>query len=333
MPKAFLTIFLAVTAAAIAALFIFQPGELSEIKIQETGIGSRAQLGGVAATMPLPELDEVAKSDPGDYRGQTSTDLEAYIGTADRYLEEALVIVDPKQRFVLIEKIDGFKESYEGALEVEGDGGFLLRATSRYIATWSPFYYKIHSDAVVVLGKVIKILEGERVRILGKLARHDARRAGRLAAEDIEYYIEDIRKSAARRNSDFIAFSILNYEQYKETFDELSGKHEGFLLGFAEQAHILFDDFYRMHEEVDPAYGDKTRKEVEDVRLGLRDLHRSALVEFARSDPVSAREVLEKTTLVIEQELSAHPPSTGGWRSEIYDIMKSDYAFYESIQL
>jgi hypothetical protein len=327
---------------AVAALFLFHREELSEVGEQT------ANISGLPKTTPLSEVETRTDASAENLiphpplippllskeRG-AGGERSVYIAAADKYLDEALPLIEPKDRFVLIDKINGFRSNYELAVNSSGlaappAGGaslaqptagrdpdelkFAIRATARYIAAWSPFYYYIHPDARAVLGPVIKMLERERAEMQSDLAKQDARMAGRLAAEDIEYYIEDIRKSAARRNSDFITFSLQDYEEYRKVFDELVKSHNEFLFGFAESAHILFDDFYRMREEVDTDYLDKTRKKVEDVRLELRALHKSA------------RQPLGATILAIEHELAAHPD----WRAEIHDIMKSDYDFYKN---
>jgi hypothetical protein len=280
-----------------------------------------ATIAGVPKTTPLSEV-ETANEPQSSGTGQAVPANKEYIEIADKYLGEALPLIEPRDRFVLIDKINAFKASYQN---VTGSDPVILRATARYIAAWSPFYYYIHPDARAILGPIIKMLERERVQMLNELAKQDARGAGRLATEDIEYYIEDIRKSAARRNSDFITFSIQDYEGYRTIFDELSEKYPEFLLGFVQSAHILFDDFYRMHEEVDTEYSDKTRKSVQDMQLAIRDLHKRALFDLAKIDNPSAQSALAKTVSVIASELSAHP--------KISDIIKSDYAFYKGIQL
>lgn len=333
---------LAIAITVSVAFFLFYREELSEVGEQKAGIGGLpAGQTGLLKTTRLSELDETKGSDlPAEAPIAIGAEagpagLNDYIATADKYLDEALPLIEPKDRFVLVDKITIFKDSYESAIATRGkrqeigDLELLIRATARYIATWSPFYYYIHGDAQSVLGPIIKMLERNRAEMLKELAKQDARRAGRLAAEDIEYYIEDIRKSAARRNSDFITFSLEDYERYRKNFDELEQNHPDFLDGFAENAYILFDDFYRMHEEVDQAYLDKTRKKVEDVRLELRELHKRALLDLGLSDESAARAALDKTISEIERELSSH----GDWRSEIHGIMKFDYDFYQTIKL
>lgn len=319
--RGIILVILSISITGAAALFILNKDMAFEGNEQGASIGgNNATVGGLPKTIPLSELSAV----PADS-----------IEVADKYLAEALPLTGPKDRFVLIDKINSFKEAYELAL-TESRSELMIRATARYIAAWSPFYYYIHQDARSVLGPIIKTLERNRADMLKELAKHDlpagqagARKAGELAAQDIEYYIEDIRKSAARRNSDFIAFSLQDYEKYREIFDELFDKYSDFRFGFAELAHILFDDFYRMHEEVDLGYLEKTRKKVEDARLLLRDLHKSTLVQFAQIDESAAKSALAKTISVIESELSAHPD----WRVELHDIMKSDYEFYKGITL
>ncbi len=359
--RGMLLVVFASVITAVAAFFLFHREELSEIGEQKAGIGGlpndllphppqvppllgkparrpvRQSIGvGGSPARPAGGLGEGGERGEG---GRGSDDSPSpYLEVADKYLVEALPLVEPKDRFVLIEKINGFNNSYKSALGAGGDIAVVIRATARYIAAWNPFYYYIHPDVQGVLGPIIKMLESERESMLKNLAKQDARTAGRpacnagaclagrLATEDIEYYIEDIRKSAARRNSDFITFSLQDYEGYRKVFDELAQSHSEFLSGFAESAHVLFDDFYRMHEEVDMEYSQKTRKSVLDMHLAIRDLHKRALLDLGQIDNSAARSALAKTISVIESELSAHP-------AEINDIIKSDYAFYKNINL
>lgn len=354
--RGIILVILSITITGAAAFYMLNRDAAFEGRKHGASIGGLPadRQAGLPKTTPLSELETRIGTDDllphplqvpplparpaGGLRKESDGSLSLYLEIADKYLDEALPLVEPKDRFVLIEKINGFKDNYESALDAGGDLVAIMRATARYIAEWNPFYYYIHQDARTVLGSVIKTLERNRTDMLGELAKRDAKQAGRLATEDMELYIEDIRKSAARRNSDFITFSLQDYEGYRKVFDELTQSHGEFLFGFAESAHVLFDDFYRMHEEVDADYSDKTRKKVEDVRLELRDLHKKALVEFARADASSARAAHEATMSAIESELSAQPPpppdgADGGWRAEIHDIMKSDYEFYKNIQL
>ena len=334
--RGILLVVFASVITVVAAFFLFHREEFSEIGEQKANIGGLPN-----DLLPHPpQAPPLLRKERGEGGRGSDDSPSLYLEVADKYIEEALLLVELKDRFVLIDKINAFKGAYEIAVAKTydlptGQSGLepLIRATARYISVWSPFYYYLHADAKGVLGPIIKMLERKRAEMLNELVKHDARKAGRLATEDIEYYIEDIRKSAARRNSDFIIFSLKDYEEYRKVFDELAQAHPEFLFGFVENADILLDDFYRMHEEVDPDYLEKIREKVEDVRLGLRDLHKRALKEFAKFDSSAAQKAREKTISAVEHELSVHFPPAGGWRSEIHDIIKSDYEFYKNIRL
>jgi len=340
---------LAIGITISAAFFVFHRKELSEINSNKATIESV-----LSKIIPLSKIDiegselpKIADESRIDViqspivkalsTGTVPVDISTVpkiltdsIQAADQYLAEALLIIDPKERFVLIEKINNFKYSFDAALKVRGGSlEFVIISTSRYIAAWSPFYYYIHGDAKSVLGPIIKILERNRIEMFADFVNYNPRDAGNLAAYDIEYYIEDIRKSAARRNSDFITSSLEGYNRYRKNFDSIAKSHREFLFGFAERAYILFDDLYRMHEEVDNAYLEKTRKEVEDMRVELRGLHKRALMDFAKFDSIAARSALTKTISVIESELSTYLDL----REEIRDIIKSDHEFYKAIRL
>lgn len=341
----FVTFIATLITAAIAAVFLFRDNEP-----QILDNDNRTSLGVIPKIIPLSELKGgqtflgTVLGENLNSSGSDPDELNNYLEAADKYLKEALLLTDDKQRFILIEKINNFEDAYTSAINPSGpllrpfgaskgqadpdSLGIVMRATARYIAELSPFYYKIHPDASAVLGPVIKKLEQKRVSLLNEIASKKPELAGQLATEDIEYYIEDIRRSAARRNSDFITFSLLDYQKYRETFDELASAREEFLFGFAKNAHILFDDFYRMHEEVDRDYLDKTRKKVEDARLELRDLHKQELLELWSMDEAAARTALDETVSVIENELTLH----NDWREELHDIMKNDYEFYMSLK-
>lgn len=259
-----------------------------------------------------------------------------YMKAADENLEKALSLTEYDMRHLLIDQIYDYDKNLKKVLsnmrDAEGIQSdiliFVANSTAYHLFSWSPLYYYIHREAQGALKPLMEELKEQHIELINELASFDEEQAGTLATKDIELYIEDIRKSAARRNSDFIKFSYEDYLRYREFFNELIKIHPDSFLGFAASANILFDDFYAMHEEVDSDYSDKTRGYVEDMRLDMRDMHKQALLRLREVDESSASIALEKTISAIEEELQSHDE----WRRELHDIMKDDLSFYNAIK-
>lgn len=280
--------------------------------------------------------EEVGEKSDETFVSQDMYEIRDYVKAADKNLDKALYLISYEDRYLLIDQILDYDKNLSDALKLIRGAedpnpdilAFMVSTTAYQLFSLKPLYYYIHSEAQSALRSIIDKLEEKRGELLTKLADADGGRAGELLAEDIELYIENIRKSAARRNSDFIKFSYEDYLEYRNFFDALVKIRPESYLSFAKHAHILFDDFYAAHEEVDLDYSDKTRRYVMDMRLGIRDTHKQALIKLRELDEVAASNALNETISVIESELRLH----SDWRSELSDIMKDDLGFYNAIK-
>lgn len=262
--------------------------------------------------------------------------LEKYLASAEGYSASAQSLREDKDRFVLIDKITKFRYNFELALAYESKMkenrsevlALTIRAAVKELFLWSPLYYYLHPEAKEALRPIIKMLEEKRKEMLEELQKIDPGEGGRLAAEDIGAYIKDITKSARRRNSDFISFSLEDYRIYREFFDGLAKTDPQFLFGFAEKGYVLFDDFYAMHKEVDLQYSEKTLRAVNDFRVNLRVLHGSAILELKKVDNPRAYKALEDTIGEIEKSIQMHKD----FGVYVLEIMNDDYMFYNKLK-
>jgi hypothetical protein len=323
-PRHILIVLLPVIAVITATFVVFEISKNPEISIEDKGV---AQLNRIKHSVQL--LRETDNS-------YDAEKIKKQIDIAEEYLDEAQHLTKDSERYILIEKISTYEKHMENAIEYvekteepkEKILEIMIQATSRHISLWRPLYHYIHPEAQSELRKILSMLEENHTHLLKEITPIDATLAGSLATKDLEYYIADIRKSAARRNSDFIRFSYEDYLEYRAFFDELAATDQNFLFGFATTFPMVFDDLYEMHEEIDQEYSTKTRTYIEDMRLELRETHASALDSLGDHDDIQSREALERTLSTIKDDLETHLD----WRQEIHDIINDDYRFYTELQ-
>lgn len=262
--------------------------------------------------------------------------LTRYISVSYAISAEAQSLREDKDRFVLIDKITKFRYNFELALtyeeKIKEDRSevlaLMIRAVAGNLFLWSPLYYYLHPDSKTALRPVIKMLEEKRKEMFDELVKIDAELAGTLAAEDMDAYIKDVAKSARRRNSDFISFSLEDYAGYRGFFDALWKTYPQFAFGFAEKGFMLFDDFYAMHREVDPEFSEKTLRAVNDFRLDIRTLHARAIGELKKTDNVRAYKSLGETISAIEKNARTLENTD----PRMQEIINDDRAFYGKIK-
>lgn len=320
--------FFAILTSIIITFFVFSFFGFGGDSVQESKMG-----------MILSSFRGIKQSLEAVIKGFGHSDrenLENYITIADAHSASAQSLREDKDRLVLIDKIVKFRYNFELALiyeeKIKEDRSDVLVVTIRAAVSnlflWSPLYYYLHPDSKEALRPVIKILEEKRKEMFEELLKIDGKMAGALATEDIGAYIKDVTKSAQRRNSDFISFSLEDYVSYREFFDTAWKTYPQFAFGFAEKGFMLFDDFYLMHKEVDPAYSEKTLKAVNDFRVGIRDLHRQAISELKKVDNLRAHKALERTIFTIEKNAR----TLGDADPRIQEIIHSDYVFYSKLK-
>lgn len=320
--------FFTILIASIITVFIFSFFRFGGDDIQGLKIGR--------ILSPFRGIKQSVELVIGGFGHSDRENLEKYITIADAYSASAQSLREDKDRFVLIDKIAKFRYNFELALsyeeKIKEDRSDVLavtiRAAAGNLSLWSPLYYYLHPDSKEALRPVIKMLEEKRKEMFEELVKIDSETAGTLATEDIDAYIKDVTKSARRRNSDFISFSLEDYASYRGFFDTAWKMYPQFTFGFAEKGFMLFDDFYLMHKEVDTQYSEKTLKAVNDFRVGIRDLHRQAISELKKVDNPRAHKALEETISAIEKNTRIF----GSTDPRIQEIIHSDYAFYSKLK-